>query len=653
MILTALMECYDLLKKKYGTEAPHGIPEFGFSREQPDFCVVLDKNGEIKLIKPIEEGTVLILPTTTKSSGRTSSAKDHPHFLWDSTDYIFGARKKAKDKLDYFTSFKKLCENKLFEEIQNDEGMKAVLNFLENWERGDMDPEKHILLKDYWDRMKSKSNSQGQTIIFQLYGEHKYIPQRSAIVKSWKKHIREIEIEDNRPEKNKKKKPPVEGISLLTGDWKKNENDNLPIAVQHRKAIKGGMGAIVSFNFKAAESYGLEGNFNAPVGIDEAFKYITALNYLLEDNPNKYKVMLGSIATVFWAEKDVKTNAGLFVEETVKHSLKSPIKPSDKAPDKEKKIYDTITSKLKSFNEGLKKGQEVLQPDEVQKGNTKFYILGLEATSKGRVSVRFWLKTSIKELFQKLAKHLQDIEIKTDNFNSPSVYEIIYQLKHKKKEDQRYKTTEDDDKFRKRTSIIATDLAMSVLTGIPYPEELLWGILDRIKKDGDINFTRVSMLKGILMRNGYLKRAQQLSNLTQEALMALDEKCNNVGYVLGRLFAAYEKAQSYYHWKERGKIIDKTIRDRYYGTASTTPLAIFPTLDKLSHVHLSKSGWLLPIIEEITNLLEAKPYPAVLPPPEQALFTLGYYHEKAELRQKKREDEITPDDLIENDNKNN
>jgi len=248
---------------------------------------------------------------------------------------------------------------------------------------------------------------------------------------------------------------------------------------------------------------------------------------------------------------------------------------------------------------------------------------------------------------------LKDIELKDDFFSPPSIYNIVRQLKHKKKDDKRWKDTEDTNKFNERTSTIATDLALSVLTGIPYPEELLWGILDRIKKDSDVNFTRVSMLKGILVRNGYLDREQQRSNLTKEALMALDEKCDNVGYVLGRLFAAYEKAQSYYHWKERGKTIDKTIRDRYYGTASTTPLAIFPTLDNLSQVHLSKSGWLLPIIEGITNLLEAKPYPAVLPPPEQALFTLGYYHERAELRQKKRDDEITPDDSNDNEDDNN
>ena len=52
--------------------------------------------------------------------------------------------------------------------------------------------------------------------------------------------------------------------------------------------------------------------------------------------------------------------------------------------------------------------------------------------------------------------------------------------------------------------------------------------------------------------------------------MSLDTTNNNIGYRLGRLFAVLEKAQ-----EEAIPDINATIRDRFYGAASSTPVAVF------------------------------------------------------------------------------
>jgi len=640
MILTALMECYDLLKKRYEDEPNNRVPEFGFSREtfsktryvngkkavDPDFCVILNKEGKILQIREIEPDTVLILPSTTKSTTRTRDASDNPYFLWDKTDYVFGARSKAKDKKAYFQSFKELIQKMAL--LIDDEGMQAVSMFFKSWSLEDVENNPKVAEK--WPRMK------GKKIVFQLYGDYSYIPQRSAIIEAWKKHIREIEIEDNRPVKNKKKKPPVEGVSLITGIEKKAKPGNFPIAQKHRNITKCGRNALVGFNNTAFESYGNKDNqaFNAPIGIDEAFKYATALNYLLEDNPNKFKVYLGGISTVFWAERAIETKEGLSTEETVKHNLRSPIYPGEKASNEEKKIYAKLTDKIKSFNEGLKKGRETYKPNEVKQDRSKFYILGLEATSQGRSSVRFWHQTTIFELYENLAKHLKDIGIKAEGLNSPSIYDIVSQLRHEK---------EDKNKFHKRTSTIATDLAMSVLTGRLYPNELLWGIIDRIRKDGDVNFikdfTRVSILKGILVRNGYLKREQQRSNLTKEALMALDKNCKTPAYLLGRLFAALEKAQQ----DAIGSDINRTIKDGFFTSASTNPGVVFPSLIQKAQHHFSKVNYSKPsengvyrrnmekLTCDILDMFTCEGFPKTLNLEEQGLFAIAYCHQLSDF----------------------
>jgi len=66
--------------------------------------------------------------------------------------------------------------------------------------------------------------------------------------------------------------------------------------------------------------------------------------------------------------------------------------------------------------------------------------------------------------------------------------------------------------------------------------------------------------------------------------VSLNPQNNDPGYLLGRLFASYEYAQT----QALGGKVNATIRDQYYGTASATPRAVFPTLQRKLNHHLSR-----------------------------------------------------------------
>ena len=113
----------------------------------------------------------------------------------------------------------------------------------------------------------------------------------------------------------------------------------------------------------------------------------------------------------------------------------------------------------------------------------------------------------------------------------------------------------------------------------------------------------------------------------------LDPTNPSPAYRMGRLFAALEKIQ-----EEASPGINATIRDRYYGAASSTPVAVFTTLLRLKNAHLKKLAtvrgvWFEKLLADILG--EVADFPRQLPLPDQGRFALGYYHQRQDFFAKK------------------
>ncbi len=596
MILQALKGYYDRLfsdqKRKNGTSKKE-ISAFGFSRNPIHFALIIDTNGKLLDVHDLRE------PHETKTkSGKVKKTIDDkelivplpvkrapniaPSFLWDNTGYVLGADLKGKPArtANQFDAFKKLCHE--IGDGLDDEGMQAVLKFLDNW-----DPSKAREQK-LWDEMS------GKNVVFKLDKELQYIHERPTIKSAW------LEYHRNQLEKN------IEGICIITGEKSHIAKLHSSIKGVRGRGAKSSGASIVAFNLDSFCSYGKDEkqqSYNAPVSNRAAFEYVTALNYLLSKD-SRQKVKIGDATTVFWAERDTSM-------ETI---FKRTVEPGEDA-DAQRKLH--------VFLETVRKGKKLSKPEIDEE--VKFFILGLSPNAS-RISIRFWYQTTVGELSRKIEKHFSDIEIEqqSEKYIEPK-YPGISRL---------LLATAVQWKYNNINPKLAGAFAYSVISGTKYPQTMLSSVINRIRADHSINYPRASIIKGVLTRNFKL-----------EVLMSLDKENKNVAYLLGRLFAILEKAQKDAQkdtqkdaQKEAfGQDIGATIKKGFYSSASATPRQVFPQLLRLAQHHIDKAkkyGYIDDmLIEEVIQ--DIQEFPAHLSLQDQGLFAIGFYHQRNDFFKKK------------------
>ena len=358
-------------------------------------------------------------------------------------------------------------------------------------------------------------------------------------------------------------------------------------------AIKGVWGAqtsganIVSFNKDAFNSFGKEQGANAPVGKRAAFAYITALNYLLSKESTQ-RIQVGDASTVFWSEKHTgleNTFADLFDES-----------PKDD-PAKQTRAIEAI----------FKAPQAGALGDEG--GKTRFYVLGL-APNAARISVRFWQVGTVAEMSARIRQYFEDIEMIHASFEKP--YLSLFRL---------LVTTATQGKSENIPPNLAGEFMRAILSGLPYPKTLLQAAVRRIRAEREVTYPRTALIKASLNR-----QARYSPSKEKEIAVSLDDSNTNPGYRIGRLFAALEKIQ-----EEASPGLNATIRDRFYGAASSTPVTVFANLMKLKNHHLAKleegrKRYFEKLIGQIMS--DINDFPTHLSLADQGRFAIGYYHQR-------------------------
>lgn len=391
----------------------------------------------------------------------------------------------------------------------------------------------------------------------------------------------------------------AQGLCQITGEMG-------PLPNTHTTKISGvgglAVGVSVVSNDKAAfESYGLAKAVNSGIGARAAEGYTRALNALaankLSGRP-RTSLRLGGVVFLFWTRQQAGADDVMTLEEPTPEQVATLIESADR-------------------------GKETYAADPAD-----FYCLALSANA-ARAIVRDYLEAPLPAIRVNLGRWFKDLRIIDDSYtghNEPNSCFRLWSLATA--------TVRDADDLSPNLPAVLTSAA---LKGDPLPDYVLAACLHRLRvESGGQQFrpARMGLIKLILNRHATQGELRMTEKLDPEATR------RSPGYACGQLLAALARCQSPIDFGAGAQILE-----RYFGSASTAPRAVFPILLRLNRHHLRKirdenTGQAINLEKELEERLAAfhaaagadPDFPAMLSLIEQGRFALGFYHQRAEYR---------------------
>lgn len=586
MIVSALYKHYETLL----ADPDSGISRPGLSKAKVGHCVLLSPEGDLLDILDlrVERRGKLVARTMDVPAQQKRTIAISANFMSDNCAYVLGLGqegKKAERVRECFAAFVALHEILLAPLY--DQGARALLAFLRAWQ-----PDGALNFPVV--ARHAESLAEGGNMVFRLLAGAGYLHDQDSIFEAWRRH-------------NEAHASLVQGQCLVTG--KRASLSRLHASIKGVVGAQSSGAALVSFNKASFTSYGKEQSYNSPVSEEATFGYTTALNHLLSSE--KHRLRIGDATVVLWAEV---TGGGR--EEDLLAALLNPSSYTEEAttetvagqprqdPETTKLVYDIM--------QRVRAGKPLLEGSDGLRHDAMFYILGL-APNASRLAVRFCHGNNYGSFIELVGRHHLDMALEKTFNTNPDIVPISLILKEAA-----------PLKDSKRISpLLGGVLMRAILTGAPYPTAIYSAMITRIRADREVNYVRVSVIKAYLTRKYRAKNEGSEVQFT----MSLNEQSRNEGYLLGRLFAVLEKAQT-----DANPGINATIRDRYFGSASASPASVFPILLRLAQHHVAKAEYGQAMDRRIGGIVSLiNRFPPHLGLDDQGQFILGYYQQRNAL----------------------
>ncbi|MDU0293978.1 type I-C CRISPR-associated protein Cas8c/Csd1 [Saccharothrix longispora] len=275
-----------------------------------------------------------------------------------------------------------------------------------------------------------------------------------------------------------------------------------------------------------------------------------------------------------------------------------------------------VADLLRSIHTGRRTG-------EIDK--TKFCALTVGG-NVARVMVRDWLEMPLSTMENNVASWFTDLRMATLHPDEPECQPLERLVRVtgrwlRGKKHYAFLGAKGAD----RPDGVQRDLLRAAMRDTPLPPSLLTHLLNRVRTDGRLDTPRAALIHLALMRSPHTP---------EKPMPGLDPANTDPAYVAGRLFAALDAVQ---HDAFEGTL-NTTYANRFFAGAVSNPRAALIAGRKLADAWLRKfrgprRGTGINHgrdLDELFGLLDAGTgIPSHATPAQQALFLLGYHHQRA------------------------
>lgn len=599
MLIQALCDYYDIL-----AEEGKLLPE-EYSEVNIQYLICLNAGGGIDKILDIQRRETItrtkgkiqerLVPKTAVMPRRTEKPGIDSNIIEHRPLYLFGLNYaenglnpddrtgKAKKSHDAFVE-----KNLQFIEEMDSPVINAYRNFLQNWKPAEETKNAELL------KLGKEYEKSAFAFCLTGYPDH-LLHEEPQIREKWRRSAAEAADRD------------TQGLFSQCAV----SGRNAPIARIHGK-IRGVAGSLptgsvlIGFNNSSENSYGREQSYNSNLSFYVMQKYTAALNYLLGSAEHKF--FLEDITIVFWA-----MNPNPIYEDLVMAMLFGKRENLDAG---------TTEQMLKRILPDAKSGkltEERLRSLDLMP-NVNFYMLGLKPNAS-RLSVKFIYKNRFAAFLWNAARFQSDLQI-SKKPRLVSLAAIGKELALTRSQSKQINPA------------LLGKLLEAVIYGRDYPASLLETAVRRTKTD-------INEINGISMRTrmGIIKASINRNEKKEELKVSLDKENHGQAYLCGRLFAVLERLQ-----QSTAKILlNRTIRDTYFASASSKPAMTFPKLLRLAQYHMSKLKnpiFYNRLICEITDQIDGE-FPETFSLQDQGRFMIGYYQQYQSFLEKKQNESET------------
>jgi CRISPR-associated protein Csd1 len=592
-----------ILKALYDLAIREGLDPF-YEPKEIHYLIELGRDGRFIGVKEPLEEPVLDAKGRPKGKPRppkrqiprrsSRTAQDFAEFLVDKAEYVLGfdAREKGKRDEKKLTARRALFRARIaavltHPRLARHTALRSVLAFLES----DCQSRDPALAKWLADKVKSDPKQLESGLFAFVYapeGGAKCVHEDSAIREFWQETLGD---EVSR------------GQCLVTGrlDAPLTRLHAAPKGIPPLSDTKGGV-PLTSVNKEAFRSYGLGAVGCAPISVEATLRIDAALTRLLDPNypgsdgnpmPSRSVKLSPNTVLVYWARDDAQIDF---------------IASLDAAEPAE------VAAMLHSPYKGRPPALEDTAP---------FYALMLSG-SQGRGIVRSFLESTVRDVAKNVDRYFADAKL-TRPYGEPAGTYPLVELRS---------ALVFEGKLERLPPDLAVELYLSILHGRDYPRAILDAAIRRNRVDL-LPERGVRGIRGLAARCCLIK-AHLVRNLKKEVPVSLDTTRPEPAYRLGRLLAIIDRIQA-----DALGSLNATIVERYYGSASSTPAAVLPTLVRRCQHHLAKlrrekPGWAVvqeKRLQEVMGGLSV--FPTTMTLDEQGLFALGFYHQRQDFFTKK------------------